>query len=112
MYDSPTQNVQVIHDLEMKSKSGKVRARLKLTITIPANPNIQNSSLNVPKSPKTSVVSNALKRASSPFRNRRGGSFRSSRSSGAGSRNSLDSAGFETNQESIEILVDLDISLG
>jgi len=91
-YDLPNQSVQVLHDLELRSKSGKPRARMKLTLTIPPNPNALPTR-EQPKTPREKAAGN-------PF-HARNGAFSSPRSSGAGSRNSLDSAGFETNQSSM-----------
>ena len=84
-YDTQKKQTLVLHDLELKSKSGKPRARMKLTITVPGNPNAQPIENQRPE-PK---ISN---------------SFRGSeRSSAAGSRNSLDSAGFDSQRVKLTI---------
>ena len=78
-YDTQKKQTLVLHDLELKSKSGKPRARMKLTITVPGNPSAQPIGSQQRAEPKLT------------------NSFRGSeRSSAAGSRNSLDSAGFDS----------------
>ena len=95
----------------MKSKSGKDRAKIKFKLTIPANPNFDSSThasnLLAMKSQSFSTYSVAQSATPTPQKSpkvsslfkRNRGSIRSNQSSGgdySGSRQSLDSAGFET----------------
>jgi hypothetical protein len=70
---------------------------MRLTLTVPGNPNVQSAQIETPKN-----VQNVKR--DDPFKKQRGGSFRSSRSSGQDSRNSLDSAGFGSSQEIVTLL--------
>ena len=103
--------VDTIQALQLKSKSGKDRAKIKFKLTVPANPNFDSSThasnLLAMKSQSFSTYSVAQTATPTPkespkvsnlFKRNRG-SIRSNQSSGgdySGSRQSLDSAGFET----------------
>ena len=103
--------VDTIQALQLKSKSGKDRAKIKFKLTIPANPNFDSSThasnLLAMKSQSFSTYSVAQSATPTPQKSpkvsslfkRNRGSIRSNQSSGgdySGSRQSLDSAGFET----------------
>lgn len=102
---------ETISSLELKSKSGKDRAKVRFRVTIPANPSFEpdpnrpdqleridarsksNSSQSSP-----AVTKESPKAGAGLFKRGRGGSIRSNQSSERdyGSRQSLDSAGFES----------------
>jgi len=104
-------NQQKTTELQLKSKSGKDRAKIKFKLTIPANPNYDGASnllaqqalsTNSLNRSATSLMSPALtpkKVGENSFgAANRNGSMRSEHSSqDYGSRRSLDSAGFENN---------------
>jgi hypothetical protein len=103
---------ETVGSLELKSKSGKDRAKIRFRLTIPANPNFepdpnrpdptleridQRSKSNSSQS-SPAEIKKSPKPGSSFFKRGRGGSIRSNQSSERdyGSRQSLDSAGFES----------------
>merc|ERR1712227_568941 len=112
LVDYNDQNQQkTIEALQLKSKSGKDRAKIKFKLTIPANPNYdgqsnllaqQALSTNSLNRSSNSLMSPALtpkKVGDNPFGSARNGSMRSEHSSqDYGSRRSLDSAGFDSHQ--------------
>jgi len=106
-----TNQQKTIDSLQLKSKSGKDRAKMKFKLTIPANPNYDGASnllaqqalsTNSLNRSSNSLMSPALtpkKVGDNPFGSARNGSMRSEHSSqDYGSRRSLDSAGFDSHQ--------------
>ena len=109
---------ETISSLELKSKSGKDRAKVRFRVTIPANPNFEPDPNRPDQLERIDARSKSNSSQSSPavtkespkagvglFKRGRGGSIRSNQSSERdyGSRQSLDSAGFESHVKDIII---------